>query len=365
MTHLRYWLAANLIGLSTQTLLKLLEIIGEISNLFTMTLAEYQEIGFTPAQIKRLLNPDWRAIDSELAWLESSKDHHILIYASSLYPEQLKKIADPPLLLYVKGELAILRKRQLAIVGSRNPSNEGRNIAFEFANLLSENFIITSGLAKGIDSSAHQGTLAAQRQTIAVFGTGLSHVYPMQNRKLANDILEARGALLSEFPLHYPPRAIHFPMRNRIISGLSLGVLVVEAAIKSGSLVTARLAINQGREVFAVPGSIKSPFTKGCHLLIKQGANLVDQIDDIYSILYIKKAETNKKEEANENISSLPLDLSPEEHHILSLITSVWISFDQLLLLSRLTIGELSSMLLSLELRNLIQSQAGGYKRSE
>ena len=194
------------------------------------------------------------------------------------YPELLKQIADPPSILFVQGDVSLLAKWQIALVGSRNPSASGRDTAYEFSRYLAQDGItINSGLAMGIDAASHQGALAAGGKTIAVIGTGLDRVYPAKHRELAHEIAST-GAIVSEFALGTSPRAENFPRRNRIISGLSLGTVVVEAAVKSGSLITARMAMEQGREVFAIPGSIHNPLARGCHQLIRQGAKLVENI---------------------------------------------------------------------------------------
>lgn len=374
MNTLKYWIAASYLpGIGARTLLDLLNILGDINALFSLTPSDYQSIGFSQHQIQALLHPNWKAVDSDLAWMMASSHHHILCYDDVNYPAQLKSIADPPPILYVQGDAALLHCSQVAMVGSRHPSSHGVAIAHELAGgLVAANLVVTSGLALGIDAASHEGALQLRGKTVAVFGTGLLQVYPRKHHALAERIVAQGGALLSELPLASPPRALHFPRRNRIISGLSVGVVVVEAAIKSGSLVTARHALSQGREVFAVPGSIKTPFARGCHFLIKQGAMLVENVDDILNDLGFGRGSSKKeqfscsssqKEMNIQEISALPLDLSLKEQHILSLITSDWIPFDQVLLLSRLTMGELSSMLLSLELRGLIQSVSGGYRR--
>jgi DNA processing protein len=214
-------------------------------------------------------------------WRKSGDNRHVLTLGAAGYPALLMQTADPPLLLYVQGALALLGARSLAIVGSRAPSPQGRANANTFAQALSQNgLLVVSGLAQGIDGAAHEGALAANSPTVAVVGTGLDRVYPSAHRELARRIAE-HGALVSEFAPGTPALPAHFPLRNRIIAGLSLGTLVVEAALRSGSLITARLALEAGREVFAVPGSILSPQSKGCHALIKQGAKLVESAQDI------------------------------------------------------------------------------------
>jgi DNA processing protein len=219
-------------------------------------------------------------IERGIEWA-SLPGQHILTLADDAYPKALLEIADPPTLLYVRGNPALLQKRGLAMVGSRNATPQGLQTAENFARTLANRGLcIISGLALGIDAAAHRGALAAGGETIAVIGTGADRIYPARNKELALAIVE-RGAIISEFPLGTPAIAANFPRRNRIIAGLSRGVLVVEAAPESGSLITARLAGEQGREVFAIPGSIHSPVARGCHKLIKQGAKLVETANDV------------------------------------------------------------------------------------
>ena len=220
------------------------------------------------------------SIASTLAWLEED-NNHIFTLADEEYPRLLLNIPDPPLLLYVKGRPDLLNHASLAVVGSRNPTPMGIDNAEAFAKALSDaGLCIISGMAHGIDAAAHRGALRGQGSSIAIVGTGLDKVYPSENRELAH-MLAQSGALVSEFPLGTPPLAANFPRRNRLISGISSGCLVVEASLQNGSLITARLALEQGRDVFAIPGSIHSPQSKGCHALIKQGAKLVETAKDI------------------------------------------------------------------------------------
>ena len=219
-------------------------------------------------------------LERTLHWAEQP-GQAIVTLGDADYPPALLETADPPTLLYVRGNAALLRERGLAIVGSRNATPQGKQTAESFARTLAgQGYGIVSGLALGIDAAAHRGALADGGATVAVIGTGADRLYPASNRDLALAIV-AHGAIVSEFPLGTPPLAANFPRRNRIISGLARGVLVVEAAPQSGSLITARLAAEQGREVFAIPGSIHSPVARGCHLLIKQGAKLVETAADI------------------------------------------------------------------------------------
>lgn len=239
-----------------------------------------------------------------LGWLEQD-NQHILFWDSPQYPALLREINDYPPVLFIKGNLKILENPQLAIVGSRHASKPGLDTTFQFAKSLSSGgFTITSGLALGIDGAAHAGALAGKGSTIGVLGCGLHHMYPASHKRLADDMVINRGALISEFPLYTAPQAANFPRRNRIISGLSLGTLVVEATLSSGSLITAKLAAEQGREVFAIPGSIHYPAVKGCHQLIREGAILVETVNHILEALQgwknidIVKSEKIVKEEA-------------------------------------------------------------------
>ena len=220
------------------------------------------------------------------AWLADARNGLVAL-GDDDYPKALLEIADPPTILYTVGDVSLLNLPAIAIVGSRNASQQGAADAERFGRALSDfGFSIVSGLALGIDAAAHRGGLSGRSRSIAVVGTGLDRVYPAANRQLAHALAD-HGVVVSEFPLGTPPVASHFPRRNRLISGLSRGVLVVEAAMKSGSLTTARLALEQGRDVFAIPGSIHSPLSKGCHWLIKQGAKLVDSADDLLTELGI------------------------------------------------------------------------------
>ena len=218
-----------------------------------------------------------------LAWLDerSPELRSIVTLGDPRYPPSLLETADPPLLLYTQGRCELLRADSMAVVGSRNPTPQGTENAHAFANHLSRaGLTIVSGLALGIDAAAHTGGLEGRGSTIAVVGTGLDRVYPRQNRELAHRIA-IEGLVVSEFPLGTSPRSENFPVRNRIIAGMTRGTLVVEAALRSGSLITARMAIEAGRDVFAIPGSIHSPQARGCHALIKQGAKLVDRAEDV------------------------------------------------------------------------------------
>lgn len=236
-------------------------------------------------------------IEQTLTWLQLSEQHHIITLADENYPKTLLNISDPPTIIYARGNIELLNHQGLAVVGSRNATPQGLLNAENFCQVIANfGLPIISGLALGIDSAAHKGALkAANGATLAVIGTGINRMYPASNKNLALQILEQNGLIITEFPLNTSPSPENFPRRNRLISGLSLGILVVEATIDSGSLITAKLAAEQGREVFAIPGSIHSPLSKGCHKLIRQGAKLVETANDILEELRFKPYVPNIK----------------------------------------------------------------------
>jgi len=292
-------------------------------------------------------------VKAALTWLEHA-DNHLVTLADSDYPKLLLEIPDPPPLLYLKGRRDLLGAPCLAVVGSRNATPQGLKNAEHFSAALSDaGLTIVSGLALGIDAAAHEGGLQGRAGSIAVVGTGLDIVYPARNRDLAHR-LAAGGAILSEFPLGTPGMAGNFPRRNRLISGLSAGCLVVEAALASGSLITARLAGEQGRDVFAIPGSIHSPLSKGCHQLIKQGAKLVDAAEDILQELgmtLISASPATTVADAPDDDLMTSLGFDP-------------VSFDELCARSGMPADQLSARLLELEVAGLVSALAGGrYQR--
>ncbi|HNP36172.1 MAG TPA: DNA-processing protein DprA [Woeseiaceae bacterium] len=293
------------------------------------------------------------------AWLEQP-GHALIRLGDDNYPELLSRISNPPESLYIKGDPEALQLPALAIVGSRNPTSGGARNAFEFARYLANNgFCIVSGLAQGIDSAAHKGAIAASKPTVAFLGHGIDTVYPAQNRELA-EAISRNGALVSEFPLGTPPMKELFPQRNRLISGASLGTLVVEAARRSGSLITARLAGEQGREVFAIPGSIHNAMARGCHRLIRDGAKLVESADDILGELGPLVGHVLQNAIATDN---LPIQQKPRDAEYVKLLENLGhdpISVDQLVERSGLTIGQVSSMLLILELDGTVEKLSGG-----
>jgi DNA processing protein len=320
------------------------------------------KLSVSDSLLQQLLNPDWDFVEAELEWAKD-KERHIVTLGHAQYPELLKQCDDAPVLLYVQGDVNTLSQWQVAVVGSRNPSDSGKQSAFEFSRYLAERgIVITSGLATGVDAAAHKGALAAGGKTIAVVGTGLDRVYPAKHRELAHDIA-ANGAIVSEFMLGTSPKAENFPRRNRIISGLSLGTLVVEAALQSGSLITARLAMEQAREVFAIPGSIHNPMVKGCHKLIREGAKLVETADDILEELGPLALAQTEFAGAENKLSQQDANIEKHDEEYQLLLDKLGydpISIDVLVERSGLTAEAVSSMLLLLELEDQVESFSGG-----
>ncbi len=305
-----------------------------------------------------LRRPDWAAVQADLTWAEG-EHRHILTLADPRYPALLAAIPSAPPVLYVLGDPGLLAYPQLAVVGSRNPTPSGAETAYAFArHLAGAGLVITSGLALGVDAASHQGALDAPGQTIAVAGTGLDRVYPAGHKALAHAIA-AQGALVSEFPPGTQPLPSHFPRRNRIISGLSAGTLVVEAALGSGSLITARAAVEQGREVFAIPGSIHNPLARGCHRLIRDGAKLVETAGDILEELAPQLRAALA--EAQEKDSDSGVELEPAARRLLESLDQAPIAVDLLVERSGLTADTVSSMLLVLELQGYVASAPGGH----
>jgi DNA processing protein len=299
--------------------------------------------------------PDWHAADHACAWLAEA-GHHLLVLGDTDYPAHLAAAPSPPLLLFVDGQPHWLRQSQVAVVGSRQASPHGADTAHAFARqLAAHGIVVTSGLARGIDGAAHRGALAAGGPTVAVLGCAINHVYPRQHRALAEEVRN-HGALVSEFPFGAAPLPANFPRRNRIISGLAVGTLVVEAALRSGSLSTALHALDQGREVFAVPGSIHNPLTKGCHALIKQGAKLVEEVQDILDELPTLPI-SRVAPRTSDIVPSLP---ATADLRVLDACGWETFTADDVVSRSGLTVQEVSSMLLKLELAGIIQVQGTG-----
>lgn len=276
-------------GVGLEKARKLLSVFGLPANIFNADLSTLSKVvpeRVAMTLIKEMADDIQVQIERTRLWCENP-DNHVLTLADDAYPKALLDIADPPILIYAKGRVELLSATSVAVVGSRNATAQGIANAEKFSEALSQSGLtISSGMAAGIDAAAHQGGLRGMGSTVAVIGTGADIVYPARNRGLAHLIAD-NGCIVSEYPLGMPALAGNFPRRNRIISGLAKGVLVIEAAAKSGSLITARMAAEQGRDVFAIPGSIHSPLSKGCHQLIKQGAKLVDSAQDILEELCI------------------------------------------------------------------------------
>lgn len=354
-------------GVGAVTARKLLSAFGLPQNIFDAGLSALMKVVPQGVATSLLAPPsaDFEALlKRTLAWLEQGR-RHIITLADPDYPRTLLDTPDPPIILYALGDPALLSRPAIALVGSRNASVQGREDAQAFAaTLAAAGYCVISGLAQGIDSAAHIGALQVPSgaSTIAVIGTGADIVYPARNRELAHRIAEA-GLILSEYPLGTPAIAANFPRRNRIISGLSSGVMVVEAAIHSGSLITARMALDQGREVFAVPGSIHSPMSKGCHWLIRQGAKLVESAEDVLEELRPSQAG---------RMRSLPLPaqtraqpkLEPDLQALLDVIGFDPVDFNTLVDRANSNAAALATQLLSLELAGAIEVLPGArYRR--
>lgn len=356
----RDWLVLHhAAGIGNSTLRQLLESFPGPSAILSADRARLRAAGLSDTSVDALRKTATTGVERDLEWLQQP-GNQLLTWQHPHYPVLLAQLPDPPLLLYVHGDVTLLGEPQLAMVGSRNPTASGRATATDFArHLAAAGLVITSGLALGIDTASHGGALDARAPTIAVTGTGLDRVYPASNRELARRIAE-HGALVSELPVGTPPLAENFPRRNRIISGLSLGTLVVEAALRSGSLITARLAAEQGREVFAIPGSIHSPLARGCHHLIRQGAKLVETAQDI--IMELGPLAGSCQQAVTSSIPSTdePAQLGEEYAQLLEIMGFDPIPIDRLVVRSGLTAAEVSSMLLQLELGGRVASNPGG-----
>lgn len=361
-TDPRYWLGLLRVAeLGPAQAQRLLDHYGDPQSAFEAGIHDWRQL-----DIRNVTEPDWVRVDADQQWL-AGDNHHLITIRDGRYPARLKAIARPPVALFCVGDPDLLDTVQFALVGSRNPTPQGARHAHEFAATLARRgLVITSGLALGIDAAAHEGALAAQGYTVAVCGTGLDRVYPARNRELAQRIAES-GLLVSEFSPGMQALRENFPRRNRLISGLSLGVLVVEAAIKSGSLITARLALEQGREVFAIPGSVHNPLARGCHRLIREGAKLVEQADDILEEIAGQISLPFATQPANvDNAgpnSAAPADseaLDAEYRQLLKAMGHAPATVDELVERSGLTAETVSSMLLILELEGRVASAPGG-----
>ena len=347
-------------GLGFRKLEKLLNVFKDTSGILKARKTELSAIdGIDKDLAERITGLDRSKLSKELRIMEKIGARAVSIFSDD-YPENLKTIYSPPILIYVKGEIKAEDADAVAIVGTRRPTYYGMStcerLAFELA---SRGITVISGLARGVDTMAHRGAIKSGR-TIAVLGSGLNYVYPPENRKLADEICE-RGILVSEFPANTPPYKFNFPRRNRLISGLSLGVLVVEASERSGSLITANFALEENRELFAVPGQAGSTKSAGSNNLIREGAKLVENIDDIlieieHNLKYRKdiyKAKTGQSKTISDTI------LTDEEKRIKSLLSYEPLYIDELIRRSNMSAGKASSLLLGLELKDVIKQLPG------
>ncbi len=334
--------------------------------------SELLAAGLKEETVRAVRQPDEALLESDLKWL-SAPSHHLLTWDDELFPPLLRDIPSPPAALYADGDPEILWQPQIAVIGSRNPTAGGKDNAKDFAGELSRRgMTVTSGLAAGIDSVAHDAALDSGKSTVAVMGTGLDRIYPSSSKELAMRIRE-QGVLVSEFTPGTRALRSHFPSRNRIISGLSLGVLVIEAGLRSGTLITARMAGNQGRDVFALPGSIHNPMAKGCHRLIRDGARLVETADEIMQELapmagklaaelkrQIHSQDDQSGRKPLENDADDPQLTEPEYRLLWSCLGFDPKPVDAIIAQSGLTAGAVSAMLTVLELRGKVEVHPGG-----
>ena len=350
------WLTLNRVpGLGSRTLCRLLHRCPDPEALLSASAARLRELGVPPAARRALSRADRAAARADLAWLEAP-GRGLLTLACADYPPALLATADPPPLLFLAGNRRALAARCVAVVGSRNPTACGTELAHRFsAGLVRAGFAVVSGLAAGIDGAAHRGALDAGGTTLAVVGSGLDRVYPRAHHALA-DAVAASGLMLSEYPPGTPPARHHFPRRNRILAGLASGVLVVEAAARSGSLITARLAADAGREVFAVPGSVLNPLARGCHALLRDGARLVEGIDDLLEELPGDAVPPNDGTRPERPRG----DLDPADRTLVRALQAGPASVDALVEATALGAGEVMARLLALELGGHVSSAPGG-----
>lgn len=352
--ELHYWLALlHAPGVGPVGFGELLQRFGDPSALF---LQSHGDLGPIRDYLRQ---PDWAAVERDLAWAAGAA-RRIVTLVDPDYPPKLAEISSAPPVLFVQGDVKLLGSAQVAMVGSRNPTTTGAETAYAFARTLSSSGLtVTSGLALGVDAASHKGALDGGGQTIAVAGTGPDRVYPARHRDLAHAIVDRGGAIVSEFAPGTPPLPANFPRRNRIISGLSIGTLVVEAAVSSGSLITACAAADQGREVFAIPGSIHNPLARGCHRLIRDGAKLVETAQDVLEELAPQLFAALAEQPVA--IAPAAQELDSDQRCLLESVDFAPVSIDVLVERSGLTPETVSSILLLLELQGYVASQPGGH----
>ncbi|OGV30855.1 MAG: DNA protecting protein DprA [Legionellales bacterium RIFCSPHIGHO2_12_FULL_35_11] len=358
----RCLLALNQInGLGPKTILKCLARWPNLVELFNLSFVELLAVGFSESIAKRIYQFNLNIIDNDFYWQAKEPNRKIITWLDEDYPALLREIPSPPIVLYLKGDSSALHKLAIAIVGTRKPSISGHENARKFAFALGERgVVVVSGLALGVDTQAHIGCLDATGITIAVLGTGIDVIYPGRNVNLANKIGN-NGLLISEFPLKTAPKAGHFPRRNRIISGLSLATLVVEAAIRSGSLITARFALEQNRDVFAIPGSIQNMQAQGCNYLVQQGAKLITSIDDILDELNLSSVTNISNEIVQKTVPKNKLTC--ENNSLVKYIGFELTSVDQIVVRSGKSLNDVVRDLAELELEGIVGAVPGGYMR--
>ena len=377
-SNIEYWLALKLVPrLAIHKKIALVETFG-LTALFSSDNKPSVLSSANNLSVKQLHafhQPDWQKI-THIIHASAACNSGIICYDDTYYPQLLKQIYDPPLVIFVQGNLLLLNAPQIAVVGSRAASAGGRDTAFRLSQqLVQHNFVITSGLALGIDAAAHRGTFSEPESTIAVVATGLDQVYPARHQSLAQQIIASSGAIISEFLPGTQARAGNFPKRNRLISGLSLGVLVVEAELRSGSLITARCALEQNRDVFAIPSSIENKQAKGCHWLIKQGAKLVEQCADIIDEFAFAdkpslhlKSDVKPFKSAEHGIHKGGDEINQKVLCNDALLDSVGFEItpvDKVVLRSELPVEEVLTRLTMLELNGLVSAVPGGYIRTQ
>lgn len=362
-------------GVGSKTFAKILQHHDSISEFLTKQVDTWTDFGIKGEAKDDLYQAVFdhtgeihKGVQQDLNWLHASGKHHILTWFDSDYPALLREINDAPPLLFIKGQPHLLSLPQLAVVGSRSPSQLGRHLSFEFSKYLADTgLVITSGMADGIDGQAHLGALNIGGMTVAVLAHGLDTCYPAKHQPLM-DKIASNGVLVSEFPIGVKPVAGFFPRRNRLISGLSSGTLVIEAAKRSGSLITAQLALDQGRDVFAVPGSIHNPLAKGCHDLIKQGAKLVETVGDVIEEIapQLQKSHSQfalkSKQNRSQQTLSNPYEKHPTKKQIWQLLMDQQArSIDEICMQLDMPSSEISMLLMDMELEGSIKASLVGY----
>lgn len=364
------WLSLAMVpGIGPKTLQKILKQQVAPTSCYEMDLAGLKGLGLSEPVAKHILqyppHKPCSSVELALRWSEKEGQHLLTLECES-YPEKLRHIASPPPFLMVKGQIKSLNLPQVAIVGSRYPTSSGAQQAYDFAlQLSSHGLIITSGLAKGVDMLAHQGVIDGHGATVAVLGTGVDQIYPKSHSKLAQNICE-KGALVSEFPLGTPAMRGHFPRRNRIVSGMSLGTLVIEATLKSGSLITARQALEQNREVMAIPGAIHNPQKAGCHYLIRQGAKLIEtpeQVVEEIACQFERDTPIKSVDLSDQKENGAQSNLGGEQLKVFNALDYDGLDMETLVNKTQLEVGLLSMVLMELELSGLLRQEQGLYAK--